>query len=254
METTPKLILVGAGPGDPELITLKGLKAIQRARVILYDALVGEELLQNAPAGCVLKYVGKRFGEASFPQEEINQLIAEYALKYGEVVRLKGGDPFVFGRATEEIDFAESLGIETEVIPGLSSVTAVPAAAKVAITQRNVSRGFRVVTATTSDESLNENLLSAVAANETLVVLMGVNKLRTITDALVKQGKESLPVAIIQNGTLPSQKVVRGKVSEIVLKAETEGISSPAVIVIGESAGWGVTKNDLLNEILKANE
>lgn len=254
METTPRLILVGAGPGDPELITLKGLKAIQRARVILYDALVSEELLQNAPAGCVLKYVGKRFGEASFPQEEINQLIAEYALKYGEVVRLKGGDPFVFGRATEEIDFAEALGIETEVIPGLSSVTATPAAARVAITQRNVSRGFRVVTATTSDESLNENLLNALNAGETLVVLMGVNKLRSIAGALQAQGKGALPVAIIQNGTLPQQKVVRGSVNDIVQKAESESVSSPAVIVIGESVAWGEKKNDLLNEILKSNE
>lgn len=254
MEITPKLILVGAGPGDPELITLKGLKAIQRARVILYDALVSEELLQNAPSGCVIKYVGKRFGEASFPQEEINQLIAEYALKYGVVVRLKGGDPFVFGRATEEIDFAESLGIETEVIPGLSSVTAAPAAARIALTQRNVSRGFKVVTATTSDESLNENLFSAVTAGDTLVILMGVNKLGLIAEALSAQGNGNLPVAIIQDATLPTQKVVRGTVSDIVAKAEAQQITSPAVIVIGESVAWGAKKINWVNEFLKEDE
>lgn len=238
MSNLPKLILVGAGPGDPELITLKGLKAIRNAKVILYDALVSEELLDHAPTSCVKKYVGKRYGEASLPQEEINRIIIEYALKYGEVVRLKGGDPFIFGRATEEIDYAESFGMETEVIPGLSSVTAVPAAAKIALTQRGVSRGFRVITATTSNEQLSENILCAAKCNETVVVLMGMNKLKVIAEVFSFSGKSHLPVAVIKSGTTRNEKVILGTVADIVAKVGEGGLGSPGLIVIGETVAW----------------
>ncbi|MCW5907666.1 MAG: uroporphyrinogen-III C-methyltransferase [Chitinophagales bacterium] len=242
MSHTPKLILVGAGPGDPELITLKGLKAIRSAKVILFDALVSEELLDYAPASCIKKYVGKRYGEASLPQEEINRLIIEYALEYGEVVRLKGGDPFVFGRATEEIDFAESFGMETEIIPGLSSVTAVPAAAKIALTQRGVSRGFRVITATTSDEQLSENILCAAKCNETVVVLMGMNKLKVIAEVFSANGKDKLPVAVIQSGTTRSEKIILGRIDNIVSKVNEAQAGSPGIIVIGETVAWTAKK------------
>lgn len=242
MSHTPKLILVGAGPGNPELITLKGLKAIRSAKVILFDALVSEELLDYAPASCIKKYVGKRYGEASLPQEEINRLIIEYALEYGEVVRLKGGDPFVFGRATEEIDFAESFGMETEIIPGLSSVTAVPAAAKIALTQRGVSRGFRVITATTSDEQLSENILCAAKCNETVVVLMGMNKLKVIAEVFSANGKDKLPVAVIQSGTTRSEKIILGRIDNIVSKVNEAQAGSPGIIVIGETVAWTAKK------------
>lgn len=233
-----KLTLVGAGPGDPELITLKGLKAIQNADSILYDALVSEELLKHAPAHCVMQYVGKRFGQPSMKQDEINQLIVEFAYKYGNVVRLKGGDPFIFGRAPEEIQHAESFGIDVDVIPGLSSATAVAASNKIALTQRGVSRGFRVITGTISESELNEDLITAAHSGETTVILMGMNKLQLITELFSTFGKADLPVAIIQNGTLPNEKVVMGLVKDIYGKAQQEQLKSPAIIVIGESVDW----------------
>lgn len=234
----PKLTLVGAGPGDPELITLKGLKAIQNADSILYDALVSEELLKYAPEHCVMQYVGKRYGQPSMKQDEINELIVQFAFKYGNVVRLKGGDPFIFGRAPEEIQCAENFDIDVEVIPGLSSATAVAASHKIALTQRGVSRGFRVITGTISASELNEDLITAAHSGETTVILMGMNKLQLITELFSTFGKADLPVAIIQNGTLPNEKVVMGLVKDIYAKAQEEQIKSPAVIVIGESVEW----------------
>lgn len=234
----PKLTLVGAGPGDPELITLKGLKAIQNADSILYDALVSEELLKYAPEHCVMQYVGKRYGQPSMKQDEINELIVQFAFKYGNVVRLKGGDPFIFGRAPEEIQCAENFDIEVEVVPGLSSATAVAASNKIALTQRGVSRGFRVITGTISESELNEDLITAAHSGETTVILMGMNKLQLITELFSTFGKADLPVAIIQNGTLPNEKVVMGLVKDIYAKAQEEQIKSPAVIVIGESVEW----------------
>src|ERR1043165_8174782 len=249
MKNEAKLILVGAGPGDPELITLKGLKAIQNADSILYDALVSEELLQYAPAHCVKKYVGKRYGQPSMPQEEINRLIVDFAFEYGSVVRLKGGDLFIFGRATEEILHAESFGITTEVIPGLSSATAVPAASKIALTQRGISRGFRVITGTISESELNEDLIAAAHSGETTVILMGMNKLPFITELFSAFGKSELPVAIIQNGTLPNERIVTGQVKNIAENAARENISSPAIIVIGESVDWRNAHSKVLTTV-----
>lgn len=233
-----KVILVGAGPGDPELITVKGLKAIQNADAILYDALVSEELLQQAPAHCVKHYVGKRYGQPSATQQEINRLLVEFALQYNNVVRLKGGDPFVFGRATEEIAYAESFGVQVEVIPGLSSATAVAAANKIALTQRGVSRGFRVITGTISESELNEDLIAAANSGETTVILMGMNKLPLIAELFNAFGKGELPVAIVQNGTLPNQLLVTGRVNNINQKVKESGIGAPAIIMIGESVDW----------------
>jgi uroporphyrin-III C-methyltransferase len=238
MKKQPKLILVGAGPGDPELITLKGLKAIEKADAILYDALVSEELLKYAPATCVKVYVGKRYAQPSLPQQKINELIVEHALAYGTVVRLKGGDPFVFGRATEEIDAAEAAGIEVEIVPGLSSVTAVPAAAKIAITQRGISRGFRVITATTSAEELSDNIHCAAKCNETVVILMGINKLPLIAEIFAATGKGQVPVAVVQNGTLPEEKIIYGKVDDIAAKVQQAQLGSPGLIIIGETVSW----------------
>lgn len=252
MKKQPKLILVGAGPGDPELITLKGLKAIEQADAILYDALVSEELLKYAPANCIKLYVGKRFGQPSLPQQKINELIAEHAFSYGSVVRLKGGDPFVFGRATEEIDYAEQVGIEVEIIPGLSSVTAVPAAAKIAITQRGISRGFRVITATTSAEELSDNINCAAKCNETVVILMGMNKLPLITEIFAANGKAKLPVAVIQNGTLPQEKIIFGTVNDIAAKVEQAKAGAPGLIIIGETVAWSHKYPELIENNLEA--
>lgn len=138
---TPQLTLVGAGPGDPELITLKGVRALENTKVILYDALVDKRLLEHAPNAIEI-YVGKRVGQHSFSQEAILQMIVRYAYEYGSVVRLKGGDPFIFGRGSEEIDHARLFGIATEVVPGISSAYAVPAHAGIPTTQWGLSARF----------------------------------------------------------------------------------------------------------------
>ena len=142
----PRITLIGAGPGDAELITLKGIKALQTADVVLYDALVNEELLDFAPAGAVKVYVGKRSGDHSYSQDAVNKLMVDYALNYGHAVRLKGGDPFVFGRGYEEIDFAASYSITTQVIPGISSSISVPGLQLIPVTHRGLSESFWVVT------------------------------------------------------------------------------------------------------------
>lgn len=230
----PKLTLVGAGPGDPELITVKGLKAIQQARVILYDALSNNELLEHAPSNCLKRFVGKRAGMHVYSQDEINRMIVKYALTYGSVVRLKGGDSFVFGRGQEELAFAQQFNIDTAVIPGVTSAISVPGVNRIPVTARNVSEGFWVLTGTTQSGSLSRDLAFAVQANTTVVILMGMGKLDEISAAYTHLGKGEIPAAIIQNGTLPDQKVGLGKVSELKELAAREDLRNPAIIVIGE--------------------
>src|SRR5688572_15029144 len=149
LHKSPRLTLVGAGPGDPELITLKGIKAIQAADVVLYDALVSQEILTLIPPEVPALSVGKRAGLHEYTQESINELIVEFAYLYGHVVRLKGGDSFVFGRGSEEIAYAEGHGISSHVVPGISSALAVPASIKIPVTARGISESFWVITGTT---------------------------------------------------------------------------------------------------------
>ncbi|MBY0426356.1 MAG: uroporphyrinogen-III C-methyltransferase [Cytophagales bacterium] len=231
----PKLTLVGAGPGDPELITVKGIKALASADVVLYDALVHPDLLIYAPARAKKIFVGKRFKVHAASQEEINKLIVSSALKHGHVVRLKGGDPFVFGRGMEEIDYAESFNIPTEVIPGLSSSYAVATSNKIPLTQRGLNESFWVVTGTTLDGSLSSDVSLAAQSSATVVILMGINKLKEIVQLFTSNGKKDTPVVIIQNGTLTNQQMVSGSISTILSIVNETGISSPAVIMIGES-------------------
>ena len=157
----PRITLVGAGPGDAELITVKGIKALQTADVVLYDALVNEELLEFAPEKAVKVYVGKRSGDHSYSQDAVNRLMIDYALNYGHVVRLKGGDPFVFGRGSEELDFAASYSIPAQVIPGISSSIGVPALQHIPVTHRGLSESFWVVTGTTSSGALSNDIYDA---------------------------------------------------------------------------------------------
>lgn len=230
----PKLTLVGAGPGDPDLITVKGLKAIQQARVILYDALSNNELLEHASCNCLKRFVGKRAGMHVYSQDEINRMIVKYALTYGNVVRLKGGDSFVFGRGTEELAFAQQFNIDTEVVPGVTSAISVPGINNIPVTARNISEGFWVLTGTTQSGSLSRDLTYAVQANTTVVILMGMGKLDEITAAYVAQGKGDVPAAIIQNGTLPNQKIGIGTAAGLKAIAAREDLRNPAIIVIGE--------------------
>jgi uroporphyrin-III C-methyltransferase len=234
-----KLTLVGAGPGDPELITLKGVKVLQQADVVMYDALVHPDLLDYCRPDALKVYVGKRRGAYSCVQEEINPLIVHYAQHYGHVVRLKGGDSFVFGRGYEELEFARQHGIEGSVVPGLSSSYSVPASAGIPLTTRGLSESFWVVTGTTKDGKFSQDLRLAAQSTATVVVLMGMHKLPEIMAVFDGCGKSQTPVAIIQNGSLPEQQVVVGSVETILDKVAETGIGNPAVIVIGEVARLG---------------
>jgi len=229
-----KLTLVGAGPGDAELITLKGIRALQKADVVLYDALANHSLLEYVPENAIIINVGKRKGQHSYAQFEINQMIVEYALKFGHVVRLKGGDPFVFGRGYEELEYARAFGIETEVVPGVSSSVGVAGVNQIPITHRDIARSFWVVTGHTSDGLLPNDLKLAAQSSATVVILMGMSKLAEIVEIFSENGKKETPIAIIQNGTTTRQKSLFGQVQSIEAQVETTGISNPAVIIIGE--------------------
>src|SRR5580698_6809888 len=230
---TPRITLVGAGPGDAELITLKGVKALQTADVVLYDALVNDEMLDLAP-DAVKVYVGKRSGEHSYSQDAVNKLMIDYAINYGHVVRLKGGDPFVFGRGFEELDFAASYSIPAVVIPGISSSIGVPGLQNIPVTHRGLSESFWVVTGTTAQGKISADLYEAARSNATVVVLMGIHKLAEITEIFKKEGKNKLPVAVIQSGSTKDEKVAIGIVDTIVEVVEEKKITSPALIVFGE--------------------
>ena len=230
----PFLSLVGAGPGDPELITLKAIKALKKADVILYDALANEELLEYASVNAIKQFVGKRFGCHALSQQEINALIVEYAYKYGHVVRLKGGDPFVFGRAQEEIDAARAAGIEVEVIAGISSAIAVPASQMIPLTCRGISESFWVTTGTLQSGEISPDIQLAAQSSATVVILMAMSKLEAIMDIFKTNGKKDTPVAIIQNGTTDKEKCVIGTVSDIYFRAQYEGLNNPAIIVVGD--------------------
>jgi uroporphyrin-III C-methyltransferase len=230
---TQKLTIVGAGPGDVDLITIKAVKALQNANVVLYDALVNEELLAYATNAEVI-FVGKRFGCHAYSQDQINELIVVMAKKYGHVVRLKGGDPFVFGRGSEEIEYAQQFGLETAIVPGISSALGVPASNGISLTQRKVSESFWVITGTTSDHKLSKDVSLASRSSATVVILMGMHKLDEIVRLYQKNRTDDLPIAIIQNGTTAIEKKVAGTISSISALVKDKQISSPAIIVIGE--------------------
>ncbi len=228
------LQLVGAGPGDPELITLKALKAIAAADVILYDALANEELLLEARPEAKKIFVGKRYGCHALSQQEINRLIIEYASRFRRIVRLKGGDPFVFGRALEEMETAQTHGIDVEVIPGISSAIAVPASQMIPLTARGINESFWVTTGTTRSGDISADIRLAAQSSATVVILMAMSKLEAIMDIFIGYGKSETAVAIIQDGTTPHMKMAVGTVKDIVFKAQYEGLCNPAIIVVGD--------------------
>lgn len=232
----PKVTLVGAGPGDAGLITLRGLKALRSAGAVLYDALVNEALLEEAPKSAHCIFVGKRAGHHRFRQEEINQLIVQSAFLYGHVVRLKGGDSFVFGRGHEELSYVSGFGIETEVVPGISSCISLPELQGVPVTRRGCSESFWVLTGTTRSGALSEDVALAARSTATVIILMGMRKLRDIAALFSKQGKTRLPAMVIQNGSMPGERCVLGTVGDIAERVEAAGVGSPGIIVLGEVA------------------
>lgn len=233
----PRITLVGAGPGDAELISLKGVRILKSADVVLYDALVNNELLDFAPEHAIKVYVGKRSGDHSYSQEAVNKLMIDYALNYGHVVRLKGGDPFVFGRGFEELEMAASYSIPAEVVPGISSSISVPALQGIPVTHRGTSESFWVITGTTTNGEVSKDLYAAAKTDATVVVLMGVKKLKEIAAIFEAEGKGRLPVAVIQNGSMANEKVVVGTAATIAEAAADQKIDSPALIIFGEVVG-----------------
>lgn len=234
MNAYPKITLVGAGPGDTDLISLKGLKALSTADVVLYDALVNEGLLEYVPKEALRVFVGKRANQHAYSQQQINEMMVAYARTDGHVVRLKGGDPFVFGRGGEELDHAALCGIPTTVVPGISSAVALAGLQGIPLTYRGVSESFWVITGATTAGVISQDIYAAAKTEATVVVLMGLNKLTEIVSVFQKEGKGKLPIAVIQNGSLPNEKIALGTIDTIVTQVKDQEIGAPAVIVIGE--------------------
>jgi uroporphyrin-III C-methyltransferase len=228
-----KVYLVGAGPGDPELLTVKGLSCLRRADVVVYDRLVGRELLAEAPAGAELVFAGKAPGRHSCAQGEIDALLVRRARAGKVVVRLKGGDPFVFGRGGEEALACAAAGVDWEVVPGVTSAIAVPAAAGIPLTHRGLSAGFAVVTGHCMAEDRVD--WAALARIDTLVVLMGLARLPWVAEALVRHGRPAAtPAAAVERGTLPGERVVVATLGDLPARAAAAGLESPTTVVVGE--------------------
>ncbi len=244
-----KLTVVGAGPGAVDLITLKALKAIASADVILYDALINTELLEGAASHAEKIFVGKRRGCYSHSQDQINELIVSRAKSDGHVVRLKGGDPFVFGRGAEEMAHAKSFGIEVAMVPGISSSLAVPAYQNIPMTKRGISESFWVITGTTKEHKLSSDIALAAQSTATVVILMGMGKLHEITSVFKLFGKDATPVAVIQNGTMDNEKVAVGSVETITDLVREKEMANPAVIVIGEVVAHREQFHEVKNNI-----
>ncbi|WP_455756361.1 uroporphyrinogen-III C-methyltransferase [Sulfurimonas sp.] len=226
--------LTGAGPGDIELLTLKAARVIKEADVVIYDRLANPDILEMAKNGCEFVYVGKEDGKHIVPQDDINEIIYQNALKHENVVRLKGGDPFVFGRGGEEASYLFDRDIKFEIIPGITSAISGPAYAGIPVTHRGVSASFRVVTGHESpDKKVSQIPWDNFKTDDTIIFLMGLHNLDKISKKLMEIGKaHDYPVAVISKGTTKDQLVVVGTLENIVEKAKN--IPTPALIVVGK--------------------
>jgi len=229
-----KAYLTGAGPGDIELLTMKAHRVIGEADVIIYDRLANPEILKMAKDGCEFVYVGKEDGRHTLPQDEINEVIYQNTLKHNVVVRLKGGDPFVFGRGGEEGAYLHERGVKFEIIPGITSAISVPAYAGIPVTHRGVAVSFRVVTGHESPNKESSQIpWENFKTDDTIVFLMGLHNLPKISSKLMELGKpKDYPCAVISKGTTPEQSVVVGTLEDIVEKAK--GVPTPALIIVGK--------------------
>lgn len=241
------VFLVGSGPGDPGLITVRGLDLLRRAEVLVLDRLAGPELPLEAPAGCLVIDAGKAPGRVAMTQDEINACLVEHGRAGRFVVRLKGGDPFVFGRGSEEAEALHAAGVPYEVVPGVSSAIAAPSAAGVPVTHRGLATHVTIVTGheDPAKPETQTDWASLARAGGTLVLLMGVGRLAGIADALVAGGRDPrTPVAIVERATSPTQRVTTGDLATIAATAAAAGVSSPAVTVVGDvvavrdAIGW----------------
>lgn len=250
-----KVYLVGAGPGDPGLLTIKALELLGQADVVVYDYLVNPDVLLNARADSERVYVGKVGGGCQTQQSQINELLIARAKQGKIVVRLKGGDPFLFGRGAEEALALRGAGISFEIVPGVSSVAAVPAYAGIPLTHRGLSSSVAILTgARAGDGRLSDDLLSARDAG-TIVVLMGISHLRQIAEKLMAAGRSpETPVAVIRWGTYEAQQVITGTLSTIAEVTEAERLRAPSIIVIGDVVRLRESLNWFGNETTKTIE
>jgi uroporphyrin-III C-methyltransferase len=227
--------LVGAGPGVPDLLTVRGLRCLQAADVVVYDRLLDPRVLDEAPRRARRIYAGKSPGRHALRQEEINALLVRHARAGRTVVRLKGGDPFVFGRGGEEALACAAAGVPCEVVPGVTSAVAVPALAGIPLTHRGLAAGFAVVTGHAAGEAGDGHDWSALARIDTLVVLMGAARLAEIAAILLAHGRApETPAAVIERGTLPGERILEGTLATLPALGERDGLQSPATLVVGE--------------------
>ncbi len=226
--------LTGAGPGDIELLTVKALRVVREADVIIYDRLANPDILAESKDGCEFIYVGKEDSHHTLPQEEINDIIYQSALKYDNVVRLKGGDPLVFGRGGEEAIYLYDRDVKFEFIPGITSAIAVPEYAGIPVTHRGITVSFRVVTGHERKGKQQSQIpWENYKTDDTIVFLMGLHRLQNICDKLIEIGKSpDYPVAVISRGTTKDEKTVVGTLENIYAKAKD--LPTPALIVVGE--------------------
>jgi uroporphyrin-III C-methyltransferase len=228
-----ELILMGAGPGDPDLITVKAYRTLQQADLILYDRLANPALLDLASPSCENIPVGKDPHGPSVTQQQIHELIREKAITKMKIVRLKGGDPFIFGRGFEEAQFAHELGMKVTYIPGITSMQTTGLAG-IPLTHRTISDGIWIITGTRKDGSLSNDLRLALKSKSTVVIYMGMNQLHGIANLYQKEGYGKMPAAIIQNASLPQQQLAIGTAAELPDLAHRRQLANPAIIIIGE--------------------
>jgi len=229
-----KVYLTGAGPGDLELLTLKALRVVKEADVIIYDRLANPDILSQAKDGCKFVYVGKEDGRHTLPQDEINEVIYQNALENDIVVRLKGGDPFVFGRGGEEGIYLSERGVEFEIIPGITSAVSAPAYAGIPVTHRGISASFKVVTGHEAPNKKGSQVdWDMLKGDETIVFLMGYHNLAKICKNLIGIGKpKDYPIAVISKGTLKEQKVIISTLQNALKDAK--GLQTPVMMVVGK--------------------
>ena len=236
-----KVFLVGAGPGDPKLLTIRALELLKEADVVVYDRLVGEAILDMVPASVEKIYVGKSSVKHELAQDKITALLLEKALEGKKVVRLKGGDPFLFGRGGEEAEALVEQGVDFEVVPGVTSAIAAAAYAGIPLTHRDYASSVAIVTGHRAENAERSVNWAEIAGSvDTIVILMGVGELESTAKQLVEGGlSPDTPVALIECGTLTQQRSVTGKIGTIAEEAEKNNVKPPSVIVIGEVVKLG---------------
>jgi len=233
MTRTGTVTLVGGGPGDPDLLTVAAVRALVAADVVLFDRLAPHETLAELAPHAHLIDVGKRPGHHPIPQDEIERILVRHAQEGSDVVRLKGGDPFVFGRGGEEVEACRRAGVPVRVIPGVTSAISVPAAAGIPVTHRNISRMFTIVSGHAPLSPAELEHLAGLGG--TIVILMGITNLPSITAGLARFGMDpGMPVAVVEQGYSARQRTTFGKLSTILTESVRAGVGSPAVVVIGE--------------------